>query len=106
MAISQDAARLCGLLVEAASKLVAIQGPIWSSYDSGAKIADFVIECKKAVETDTITTSQKRELWSIFAPTCDWDDVVGDVLLGEEVYTLLNKLYWEEIKIATDQSPK
>jgi hypothetical protein len=50
MAISQDAARLCGLLVEAAEKLAAIQGPIWSSFDSGAKIAEFVIECQKAVE--------------------------------------------------------
>jgi hypothetical protein len=86
------------LLVTAAEKLAAVQGPIWSSYDSGRDIANFVLECRNAVEQRTITLAQKKELWGIFAPTCDWDDVVGDVNLGHAVFDLLDNLYWEEIR--------
>ena len=28
---------------------------------------------------------------------CGWDDVVGDVDSGEEVFSLLNNLYWADI---------
>jgi len=106
MEISRDTDRLCGLLGKAAEQLATIEGPIWSAYESGAKIAEFVLECQRAIERDTITLSQKRELWRIFVPTCDWDDVFGDLLLGEEVYVLINRLYGEEIKTAIDQASK
>ena len=95
---SQDTENLCRLLVAAAEKLAAVQGPIWSSYESGVDIADFVVECQIAIEHGGMTLNQKRELWGIFAPTCDWDDVVGEVDLGNEVFSLLDKLYWEEIR--------
>jgi hypothetical protein len=90
--------KLCSLLVIAAEKLAAVQGPIWSSYDSGRDIANFVLECRNAIEQGTITVAQKKELWGIFPPTSDWDDVVGDVILGETVFQLLKHLYWEEIR--------
>jgi hypothetical protein len=90
--------KLCCLLVTAAEKLAAVQGPIWSAYDSGRDIADFVLECRTAIEQETITLAQKKELWRIFAPTCDWDDVVGDVNQGNAVFELLENLYWEEIR--------
>jgi hypothetical protein len=90
--------QLCRLLTVAAEKLAAVQGPIWSSYDSGADIAKFVLECRDAIEQRTITLPQKEELWGIFAPTCDWDDVVGDVQLGNAVFELLERLYRKEIQ--------
>jgi hypothetical protein len=33
----------------------------------------------------------KKELWGIFIPTSDWDDTVGDVELGEEIFQRLGK---------------
>ncbi len=85
------------LLTVAANKLAAVQGPIWSSYDSGAEIAEFVIECKRAIEGGTITLTQKRELWGIFAPTCDWDDVVGDCDIGNRLFSVIDALYGKEV---------
>ncbi len=66
--------------------------PIWSSYDSGITLADFVAQRKKEIEDGVITLENKKELLCIFAPTCDWDDTVGDVGLGNRIFTLLEKL--------------
>jgi hypothetical protein len=89
--------KLCRLLAIAAERFAAIDGPIWSSYDSGRAIAEFVVECGTAIERGTVTLEQKRGLWAIFAPTCDWDDVVGDVRLGNEIFEHIEKLYRQEI---------
>jgi len=32
------------------------------------------------------------DLWIWFAPTCQWDDFVGDVKLGDAIFTELNKI--------------
>ena len=33
-----------------------------------------------------------EDLWIWFAPTCQWDDFVGDVNLGEKIFRQLDKL--------------
>jgi hypothetical protein len=81
--------RLCRLLTAAADELTTIRGPIWSSYASGPALAEFIRACKDEIEQGTISKAQKRELWGIFAPTSDWDDVVGDVWLGNAIFELL-----------------
>ena len=88
---------LCHRLEAAAAKLVAIRGEIWSSYDSGQQIADFIRNCLDEIRDNTLSVEKKKELWGIFAPTSDWDDVVGDVAFGEEVFSLLDNLYWADI---------
>jgi hypothetical protein len=93
-----DTNTLVRLLEGAAKQLAAVEGPIWSSYESGADIAKFVRECAAAIEQEAITLSQKRELWGIFAPTCDWDDVVGDCNTGNRVFALVDTLYGHEVK--------
>jgi hypothetical protein len=90
--------KLCRLLTVAAKKLAAVRGPIWSSYHSGADIAKFLLECRDAINQGTITLDQKNELWGIFLPTSDWDDVVGDARLGTEIDILLDKLYRNELR--------
>lgn len=34
-----------------------------------------------------------EDLWIWFAPTCQWDDFVGDVELGEKIFRQLNRLH-------------
>lgn len=96
--LNEEVRTLLPLLAKAAKKLAAVKGPVWSSYNSGAEIAAFVLECKAAIERVTITLAQKQELWGIFAPTCDWDDVVGDCEIGNRVFVLVDTLYGNEIK--------
>jgi len=33
-----------------------------------------------------------EDLWIWFAPTCQWDDFVGNVDLGERIFQQLNKI--------------
>jgi hypothetical protein len=33
-----------------------------------------------------------EDLWIWFAPTCQWDDFVGNIELGERIFQRLNKL--------------
>jgi len=84
---------LCELLDIASAKFAARTGPIWSDYDSGAEIAAFVLKCKIGIENGTFDQGQARKLWTLFAPTCDWDDVIGDVELGNEIFEILDYLY-------------
>jgi hypothetical protein len=97
--------KLCRLLTIAAKKLAAIHGPIWSRYNSGEDMAKFVLKCRDAINQGTITLDQKEELWIIFLPTSDWDDVGGDMQLGNEIDFLLNKLYRKEILVDTAEEP-
>lgn len=83
--------KLLRLLATASRRLAAVREPIRSDYDTGAEMARFVLECKNCIEHGTLDTAQLQELWRIFAPGGDWDNVVGDVELGTEVFALLNK---------------
>jgi hypothetical protein len=89
---------LLRLLVAAERKLRALgDEPVWSSYESGAAIADFVAHARRQIENDTITQPEKSELWGIFAPTSHWDDVIGDVQLGNDIFSILNGMYRRDI---------
>ncbi|WP_090261293.1 hypothetical protein [Roseivirga pacifica] len=33
-----------------------------------------------------------EDLWIWFAPTCQWDDFVGEIDLGERIFQRLNKI--------------
>jgi hypothetical protein len=98
MTENQDLEQLSRLLIAAAQEVAVIQGPILSSYKTGAEMAKFILDCRDGVKQGTIMVAQKRRLWEIFAPTCDWDDVGGDASLANEVFSLLDKIYGEEIR--------
>jgi len=92
-------AKLCGLLKEAVRLLDALgDAPIASTrYDSGPDIAQFIKPRIDEIEAGTISNDNKKELWIIFAPTCSWDDSVGDVNLGNAIFGLLEELYRDEV---------
>ena len=94
----RDDVKLRHLLVTTARRLAAVRGFIPSSYDTGSEIATFVLECKNGIEHGTLELAQETELWRIFAPNGDWDHVVGDVELGNEIFALLIRLYGHEVE--------
>jgi hypothetical protein len=91
--------QLCALLSEACDRLVALgNAPIFSTrYNSGPDIAAFIRARLDGVSNNSLSLAEKREMWTIFAPTCTWDDSVGDVDLGERVFELLDELYGNDI---------
>ena len=94
--------RLLRLLAIAEGRFRALgSGPVWSSYESGAALADFVACARAKIKDGTISPAEKSELWGIFAPTCDWDDTVADVQLGNDIFSILNGLYGPEVRFPT-----
>ena len=85
--------RLLKQLATAESKLRDLgDKPVWSAYESGRAMADFISHARDQIEKGTLTQADKSELWGIFAPTCDWDDVIGDPDLGNDIFSMLNDL--------------
>jgi len=99
-----DTSYLCNLLATAAEKLAAVRGPIWSSYESGEAIAKFVLMCKARIDSGTIDLAEKRELWGLFAPTCDWDNIIDDAAFGQEIFDQVDQIFGHEIRDETRQS--
>ncbi len=95
----RDDVKLHHLLATAARRLAAVHGPICSDYDSGSEIAQFVLECRNGIEHGTLEPAQEEELLRIFTLGGDWDKVVGDVRLGDEVHVLLDWLYGDEVEV-------
>jgi hypothetical protein len=87
----RDDLKLRRLLSMAARRLAAVRGPICSDYDTGQEMAHFLLECCHRIEHESLDVAQLQELWRIFALDGDWDKVVGDVELGNEVFAFLSK---------------
>ena len=71
--------------------------PIWSSENYTDELGTFCEEMIEKILNDTISLEEKKKLYRIFAPTCDWDDSVGNIDLGNEIFTLLDKMYRNEV---------
>jgi len=94
---------LCNLLEEAACKLDSFgKGPVWSSYESGGEMAKFLRNRIIDIENDYISREYQKELWGIFAPTCDWDDTTGDVNLGNHIFELIVSMYMYQARTGTE----
>ena len=91
---SPQESELLNLLSRAEAEFRHLEGkPIWSSYSSGPEIADLISSARGQIQAGSLAHETSRELWSIFAPTCDWDDVIGDVDLGNAIFEILNSRY-------------
>lgn len=66
--------------------------PILSSYRSGIAIADFIASAMIAIQNETLDDETSLELWRIFAPTCDWDDCIGEINTGNDIFEILNSM--------------
>ena len=87
---TKDTSGLASCLTKGAARFRALgDRPIWSSYRDGVAIADFIDRAVEEIQAGTITQSTANELWGIFAPTCDWDDCVGDSTLGQKIFEVI-----------------
>jgi len=60
-------------------------GEYWSAEEFHKDLVDRISKLENGDEAVI------EELWTWFAPTCEWDDFVGDVNLGERIFQQLNK---------------
>lgn len=86
-------ARLVALLGVAETKL---RSPAFGDAFARLSLADFrqlVSDSRAALAEGRLSRASAADLWRAFAPTGDWDDVVGDTELGDEVFELIDSLY-------------
>lgn len=65
-------------------------GEILSAEEFHSKLVQSISKLEKGDD------SVLDELWLWFAPTCAWDDFVGDIELGELIWNKLDKLKKEK----------
>ena len=84
---TKDTSRLVSRLIEGSERFRALgDRPIWSSYPDGVAIAEFIDRAVAEIKAGTISHPTANELWGIFAPSCDWDDCVGDSDRGQKIF--------------------
>jgi hypothetical protein len=86
--------QLIPLLRQAANRFLALgHSDIWNSDDFTDDLGHFCNQVADKLEEDTLSDEEKKRIFFIFAPTCEWDDSVGDVALGNKVFSHLKALY-------------
>jgi hypothetical protein len=85
---------LIPLLHEAAQRWLAFgHQDIWSSDFYTDELGNFCNEAADKITKNAITDDEKKKLYFIFAPTCEWDDSVGDADFGNKIFECINALY-------------
>jgi len=86
--------QLIPLLRKAAMKFNALgHSDIWNSDDYTDELGKLCQNAADNLKTGTLTDSEAKRLYFVFAPTCEWDDSVGDVDLGNAIFGLMDILY-------------
>ena len=94
MDIESAKKELIPLLVNASDCFYALgHVDIWDSDYYADELGAFCRKVSKELIAGDISDKDKRKLWLIFAPTCEWDDSVGDVHLGNAIFEFVNSLY-------------
>jgi len=89
----KSAPRLQELLTQAEERL---REPDLSDTWSTLTVPDFirlVNEARDELGRGELSAAKAAQLWVAFAPTCDWDDIVGDSVLGNEIFELIDTAY-------------
>lgn len=86
--------QLIPLLRQAAKKFAALgHSDIWGSDDYTDDLGRLCEDAATKLAAGHLTDDEAKRLYFVFAPTCEWDDSVGDVDLGNAVFSLLDQLY-------------
>jgi hypothetical protein len=93
-----DREKLIPLLRQAATRWLSLgHQDIFGSDEYTDDLGNFCNRVADSLLTEGLSESDKRRVWRIFAPTCEWDDSVADVELGHQVWHLVDKLYGKEV---------
>ena len=96
--MDKEVEKLIPLLNEASKRFLELgHVDIWDTDYYADDLEMFCKEVSDKILNGTISLDEKRKLWGIFAPTCGWDDSVGDVKLGNKIFELIDKLYRNEV---------
>jgi hypothetical protein len=82
------------LLRQAAHSWIALgHQEIWDSEHFTDELGIFCNQAADNLAINDISDDEKKKLYFIFAPTCEWDDSVGDADLGNKIFGYLEALY-------------
>lgn len=86
--------QLIPLLQRAASRFLALgHSDIFGCDDYTDKLGIFCQEAASKMMVGELSDEDATRLYFVFAPTCAWDDSVGDVDLGNSIFRIVDILY-------------
>jgi len=85
---TEDERRLCSLLTKACAELEKREDP-----STPVPLWKFLRDRIPEIQAGTIRKIHQKELWRIFAPSSEWDDLGGGADLGNSLFEVLNRLY-------------
>ena len=92
--MTNEEQELVPLLRQAAERFFALgHQDIWNSDDYTDELGMLCKRVADGLMTSGASEDDKRKIYFIFAPTCEWDDSIGDVDLGNRIFGLLDGLY-------------
>ena len=93
-----DEQKLIPLLQRAATRWLALgHQDIWDSDDYTDDLGAFCNHIADSIASGTLSDADRKKVWIIFAPTCEWDYSVGDPALGNQIFEIVDKLFGEEV---------
>lgn len=85
---------LVPLLPQAAERFLALgHMDIWDSDEFTDDLGRFCNQAADKLAGGTLSDQEKKRIFFIFAPTCAWDDSVGDATLGNQIFTHLDTMF-------------
>lgn len=95
----KDQEKLVPLLRQAATHWLALgHQDIFGCDDYTDDLGNFCNRVAGSLVKGTLSEEDAERIWTIFAPTCQWDDSVGNVELGNQIFELVNKLYGKRVR--------
>jgi len=92
--MNEQKEQLIFLLRQAAQRWIALgHQEIWDSDDYTDELGNFCNQTADNLAINDISDGEKKKLYFIFAPTCAWDDSVGDVDLGSKIFACIEAQY-------------
>ncbi|RZJ98735.1 MAG: hypothetical protein EOO46_24440 [Flavobacterium sp.] len=76
-------------LKKAADRLSLCTGGYSGTYSSAEEFREDLVDRITKYENGDEAVLEDLRVW--FAPTCHWDDLVGDIELGERIYQKIKK---------------
>ena len=94
--MTNEQEQLIPMLRQAAQRFLTLgHQEIWDSEDYTDELGIFCNQAADKLTNNDLSDDQKKRLYFIFAPTCAWDDSVGDTDLGNKIFGCLEALYRE-----------
>jgi len=99
MTVENDETKLASLLRQAETHWTSMGHQVVRDSDDFADdLGKFCNHVADSLVSKTLSDADKKKVWTIFAPTCQWDDSGGEPELGDKIFELVDRLFRRNVE--------